>query len=47
MRDVERGFGFFDGMISRSRAMNFSVDKSCGLGWDDFIDLAECIFGDV
>ena len=39
MRDVDRVFGFSDGMINRSATMNFT---SCKLGWHGFVDLAEC-----
>lgn len=50
LRDVDRGFGFLDGMINRPGAMNFSMDKSCKLGWHGLVDSAECIletFGDL
>jgi hypothetical protein len=32
LRDVDRVSGFLDGMINRSAAMNFSIDKSRKLG---------------
>jgi hypothetical protein len=42
LRDVDRVFGFLDGMINRSAAMNFSMDTSRKLGWHGFVDSAEC-----
>ena len=42
LRDVDRVFGFLDGMINRSATMNFSMDKSRKLGWHGFVDSAEC-----
>jgi hypothetical protein len=42
LRDVDRVFGFLDGMINRSTASNFSMNKSRRLGWHGFVDSAEC-----
>ena len=46
LRDVDRVFGFLDGMINRSAIMNFSMDKSRKLGWHGFVDSA-VLFGNV
>jgi hypothetical protein len=42
LRDIDRVFGFLDGMINRSAAVNFSMDKSRKMGWHGFVHSAEC-----
>lgn len=42
LREVDRVFGFSDGMINHSATMNFSMDTSRKLGWRGFVDSAEC-----
>ena len=39
--EIDRVFGFLDGMINGSATMNFSMDTSRKLGWHGFADSPE------
>ncbi|KAK5137858.1 hypothetical protein LTR08_006627 [Meristemomyces frigidus] len=43
LADVDRVFGFLDGVLCRSVPLNFSMDKSRKLGWHGFVDTSESL----